>query len=212
MRPRPAAGETADDRARGGVALLVVLWVIVALGTASTLGWRAARDGSATATYRVAALRARWIAEGCLAEARAALDRDLAAGRIDRWHVPTQLAAACALAPTAPPGGPIDVNSAPPARLLELPGFDSTVVEAIMADRAFGERYASLDDLLHRLPRDLRDQVMARYGDLVTRVVVEPAGWMMAATVRVDGRSIEVMGERWVRSGRRVAVVARVFY
>jgi type II secretory pathway component PulK len=208
-------------RRERGVALLAVLWVLAGTGTAVALGLAAVRDGIATSRYRSESTRARWAAEGCLAEFRARLERALSGSgpsvssvpsvvNADPWIDPgSQTPAECPLTLAPPDEGPVDMNIAPESTLLTLPGFDAEVVEAVVRFREWGRRVNDLDQLLGELPADLRDRVAAHYAELVGRAAFAPPAWVVTGEGVVAGRRIPIVSERWVRAGARIAIVRR---
>jgi hypothetical protein len=200
------------------VALLAVLWVVAAAGTAVALALAVVRDGVATSHYRSEYTRARWRAEGCLAEFRARLERSLSnstfsgvsAVNADPWIDPRREAPpACALTLAPPTDGPTDVNAAPDSALLALPGFDGEVVDAVLRSRTDGRRIENLDQLIGALPRDLRDRVAAYYAELVGRATFMPPAWVVTAHGVVVNQTMSVVRERWVRTGSRIMIVRR---
>jgi general secretion pathway protein K len=118
---------TSRRSTREGFALLAVLWM---LGGGALLGMLlvlSARDARGVATNRVALARARWIAEGCLERARAAVD-DEASGdviddslwtHLDRVIARSPVTRGCRLT-IVPAGTTLDVNSASESRLRAL--------------------------------------------------------------------------------------------
>jgi type II secretory pathway component PulK len=199
-------------RSPRGVALLAVLWVLAGVGTAVALGLTVIRDGITTSSHRGEYIRARWVAEGCLAEFRASMERALqsASASADPWLDPTaERPDRCEFVVAPPADGPVDVNAAPDSVLLGLPGFDSEVVDAILRNRAYGRRVADLDQLIAALPPFLRERVAAKYPELVSTAAFTPPAWVVTAQGRVNGRLVPVTMERWVRAGDRVAVVRR---
>jgi type II secretory pathway component PulK len=66
---------------RRGFALLAVLWVTVALASLVAGAAAHARAGRDGATARIGRVQARWAADGCLAAARAGLERAARSGR-----------------------------------------------------------------------------------------------------------------------------------
>jgi len=195
---------------RRGAALLTVLWVLAALGTAAALGLSAVRDGAATAEVRIAAIRARWQAEGCLVLFRAALDRALHEGRAEVWRDPTALTpAGCAVVATTPEDGPVYMAAATAEALGRLPGFTPEVVEVVLERRRWRDEIQGLDQLLSLLPLALRDELAAHYAELVGRVVFVPVGWDVTAGEDSNGKGLPILRERWARAGARVAVIRR---
>jgi hypothetical protein len=67
--------------ARRGYALLAVLWVVVAIAALAAGAVDRARADASVTGDRVARMRARWAAEGCLAVVQARMDGALAAGQ-----------------------------------------------------------------------------------------------------------------------------------
>jgi hypothetical protein len=194
---------------RRGVALLTVLWVLAALGTVAALGLSIVRDGARTAEVRIAAMRTRWRAEGCLARLRAAVDRALRDGREDAWCDPAGLAEPeCLVTVTAPADGPVYLPMATAAQLATLPGFTPEVVAAVLERRAWGA-LSNLDQLLDALPPGLREGIMARYADLAPRLAFAPHGWDVEAPGSADPQDPPAVVERWARGGSRVAVLRR---
>lgn len=61
---------SAETRARGGFALIAVLWLVAALGVVVTAGLASVETARLTAENRIHAARARWAALGCLAMAQ----------------------------------------------------------------------------------------------------------------------------------------------
>lgn len=131
---------SALPRSRGGFALAAVLWVLTVaavLGGAAALQGRLAYDASRN---RVHAERAFWLAEGCVAEMREAVDRALTTSTqialAETWR--TLDAVVAALQP-APPGcrvtlqsvgSAIDVNGASDALLRKYIGNSSAAASA----------------------------------------------------------------------------------
>jgi hypothetical protein len=199
------------------VALLAVLWVLAGAGTAVAVGLAAIRDGIATSRYRSEHTRARWGAEGCLAEFRAELERSLSnssspafAASSDPWIDPrSRIPAACAIRLEPPPDGPVDLNAAPESALLALPGFDPEVVAVLLRVRAWGRRLGGLDQLMGEMPAELREGLAAHYAELIGRAAFTPPAWVVTGEGRIGGRSIPVLTERWVRADARVAIVRR---
>jgi type II secretory pathway component PulK len=208
-------------RRETGVALLAVLWVLAGAGTAVALGLATVREGVTTSRYRSESTRARWQAEGCLAQFRARLEAALSgsgfsagsafsAVTADPWIDPTpQRPDECSIALAPPAEGPIDVNTAPESTLLALPGFDTEVVEAVLRLREWGRRVNGLDQFIAELPADLRDRVAAHYAELVGRAAFAPPAWVVTAEGVVAGRGLPIMSEWWVRAGARIAIVRR---
>lgn len=124
---------------RDGFALLAVLWM---LGGGALLGMLlvlSARDARGVAANRIALARARWIAEGCLERARAAVD-DAAANDVigdsvwaylDRAVARSPFTQGCRLS-VMPAGTTLDVNSAGEPRLRVL--FTELGISAAAAD------------------------------------------------------------------------------
>lgn len=109
---------------RRGFALVAVLWLLAAAGSVVLVGSLAAREAVRAAHNRISLLRARWIAEGCAAEARARLDAALQAG--SSWSAIGAAAPSetdvCSVG-AHPAGVRVDLNSAGGdqlARLLHL--------------------------------------------------------------------------------------------
>jgi general secretion pathway protein K len=126
-------------RARDGFALLAVLWMLgggAALGALLVLS---TRDAQQVAINRVDLARARWIAEGCVERARAAVDEWTGSGAIDDsvWaHLgrvvhASLLVRGCDVT-IEPVGITLDVNLADDARLRRF--FTSTGLSATSAD------------------------------------------------------------------------------
>lgn len=209
---RVGAGVVAQRRARRrGVALLAVLWVLAGAGTAATLALETARMGTVASLRRIEAVRDRWTAHGCLAEARARVERALRAGDDDAWlELPSGMGNdGCGLAAGAPAGSAVDVNTASVEDLARLPGFTPDVVAAVVEARAWGGRFADVDDLLARLPPEIADRLRAVYASLAGRLAFTPPGWVVAAGWDAGPPASFVLREHWVRSGTRVAVVAQ---
>jgi len=126
-------------RARDGFALLAVLWMLgggAALGALLVLS---TRDAQQVAINRVDLARARWIAEGCVERARAAVDEWTGSGAIDDsvWaHLGRVVRASpitrgCDLV-IEPVGITLDVNHADDATLRRF--FTSAGLSATVAD------------------------------------------------------------------------------
>jgi type II secretory pathway component PulK len=202
-------------RRERGVALLAVLWVLAGAGTAVALGLAAVRDGIATSRYRSESTRARWQAEGCLAQFRARLEEALSASGFsavstDPWVNPRpQTPTDCDITLAPPDEGPVDVNTAPESTLLALPGFDAEVVEAVVRFREWSRRVNDLDQLIGALAADLRDRVATHYAELVGRAAFAPPAWVVTGEGVVAGRRIPIVSEQWVRAGARIAIVRR---
>ncbi len=214
-----------------GFALIVALWLIVALAAIVGLATGTARLGQQTTINRLALTRGRWAAEACLAiaEARWAQGRladsasvDLSgqircalrvgrpAARLDANTADsTELASVVCVARPAPCGldsllavrrsapltdlaqvapipgldsaslrlltvdgpGTVDVNAAPPAVLLALPGMSPEAVARIEDRRQAGHPYGSLDALVSDLSPPTRAVLLARYSDLARQTV-----------------------------------------
>ena len=72
---------------RRGFALLAVLWIIAAGAGVALAAAGVARDTVRAASNRAALARAGWVADGCIAVVRAAIDRALRGGRSnDAWN------------------------------------------------------------------------------------------------------------------------------
>ena len=208
-------------RGERGVALLAVLWMLAAAGTAAALGLAVVRDGVATSRYRSEYLRARWAAEGCLSEFRAGLERAFSgsgfstasafsAATADPWVGPRPwIPERCAISLTPPPDAPVDVNSAPEAVLRVLPGLGAEGARVVLRERAWGRRIVSLDGLIGVLPAELQGRVESRYGELVVQLAFAPPAWVVTSQGIVGGRTVPIVSERWVRVNDRVAVVQR---
>jgi hypothetical protein len=195
---------------RRGVALLAVLWVLAGAGTAAAIGLAAVRDGIATSRHRTEHTRARWAADGCLAEFRMRLEGVVRPENDHAWLAPhVTIPHGCAVTVTPPSDGPVDLNLATDSVLGALPGFDPEVLEVVRRERAWGRRIGSLDALLGLMPPDLRERLTPHYADLVGRVVFAPPAWVVTGHGRVGGRPVPVVAEWWVRAGNRVAVVRR---
>ena len=133
--------------AERGFVLLAVLWVLVgcaALGLAATF---AAREAMAASRNRAGATAATWIAEGCLARARAEIDGILAAQmqgdgtlgweRLDQAVARIASAAGCALE-AEPAGARLDANA-----------VDRDVLRQLLVGAGFGATRAdSMSDAL----------------------------------------------------------------
>jgi type II secretory pathway component PulK len=112
---------------RDGFALLAVLWVLAGATALGLLLMLAAREAQGTAANRIALTRARWIAEGCVERARAAVDEsvdedvitDSAWAALDRLIVGTALTDGCQLS-VVPVGLTLDVNAADTTQLRRL--------------------------------------------------------------------------------------------
>jgi hypothetical protein len=126
-------------RARDGFALLAVLWMLgggAALGALLVLG---TRDAQQVAINRVDIARARWIAEGCVERARAAVDEWTGGGVIDDsvWaHLgrivhASSLVRGCEVT-IEPVGITLNVNTADDATLRRF--FTSAGLPATVAD------------------------------------------------------------------------------
>jgi type II secretory pathway component PulK len=144
---------------RRGFALVAVMWLIVSLSVLAMGVTVSARDFIDAARNRIALVRAAWIAEGCAEQARAELDRALAAGipweGLGREISPQIVAGGCDARMTAT-GSALDVNHAGAeqlTRLLEAAGVRSwpadSLTDAILdwrdadgAPRAFGAESA----------------------------------------------------------------------
>ncbi len=128
-------------RARDGFALLAVLWMLgggVALGALLVLS---TRDAQQVAINRVDLARARWIAEGCVERARAAVDEWTAGGAIDDsvWAHLGRIVRASPLVrgcdvELKPVGITLDVNHADDAtlrRFFTSAGLSTTVADSL---------------------------------------------------------------------------------
>lgn len=210
MRAAPRVAPSPAFRPREGVALPAVLWVIAALGTAATIGLAAVRDGSATSQYRIDAIRARWLADGCLALWRARLDEDLRTGDDAAWlqgAAPDGSDAGCVITVAPPEDGPIDLNQAPESTLYALPGFDEEVVSRVLELRTLGRRIHDWADLTSGLSPPARERIERRSGG--RPVMFDPPAWSVTGSARLGRRTVPAVVERWVRAGNRVAVSRR---
>lgn len=130
------------QRVRDGFALLAVLWMLgggAALGALLVLS---TRDAQQVAINRVDLTRARWVAEGCVERARAAVDEWTGSGAIDDsvWahlgrivHV-SPLVRGCDVA-IEPVGITLDVNHADDPtlrRFFTSAGLTSTVADSLV--------------------------------------------------------------------------------
>lgn len=108
---------------RGGFALIAVVWIIAAGAGISLAATGIARDAVRTASNRVALTRAAWLAEGCVALARANVDRALReSGPVGAWDVTDRIIddalrnSACAVSIIAA-GSTVDVSASEPERI-----------------------------------------------------------------------------------------------
>lgn len=134
----------------GGYALLGVLWICAAAAALAFSASIAARRSAAAAWNRVALIRSEWLAEGCLARARAALaaamqreNSTLLQPRVPAWlrvdellgESPELRAVGCAVEARAV-GSRLNVNEADEAtlsRVLRAAGLDSARADSVAA-------------------------------------------------------------------------------
>jgi general secretion pathway protein K len=180
-------------RARGGFALVSVLWILVGVSALALAAGLAARDAVSAARNRADLAAAAWLAEGCVERVRAAADEALAAelrgGRdpsawrnLDRVVAESPLlAGAPCTAELHPAGAALDVNAAPAESLRRLL-------------LAVGQTAAAADSLVDALA-DWRD------ADDVPRPLGAERGWYEARGLRPprDGPLADVRELRWVR-------------
>ena len=109
---------TAMPNSRRGLALIAVLWIIATGAGVSLAAMGIARDAVRTATNRAALTASAWLAEGCVAVARASVDRALreshtveAWDTTDRIIVESLRSSSCAVTAVAV-GSTIDVTRA----------------------------------------------------------------------------------------------------
>jgi len=107
---------------RRGMALLAILWVIVALTALAAAATQQARAGSAATADRVAAVRGRWAAEGCLAVSQSRIEQRLArqAPLTAAFDTVTYGNGVACLVEALDPGSRIHRDSADPATLALL--------------------------------------------------------------------------------------------
>lgn len=210
---------------RRGFALLAVLWVVVALGAlAAGAVARARFDASATGD-RVILMRTRWAAEGCLTVALSRLDetlkrhQPLASPVEDTLHFAN--GAACTVTSLDPDArqdssvtrygdGRVNVNAAPDAALGALPGIGAEALRVIAEARTWHRPLADLFDLTGRLSPPAREQLLARYADLLPLTSFHTSALVLTARGWTEGSrpasTIEVLV---VSAGERAAVVRR---
>jgi type II secretory pathway component PulK len=109
---------------RNGFALLAVLWAVTVTAALALAATVVVSDELRAARNRVAATRAIWRAEGCLARAWAILESaapsDSAWDELGRaWNMLWPMTGDCAVT-LQPAGYAVDVNSASPERLVRL--------------------------------------------------------------------------------------------
>jgi type II secretory pathway component PulK len=114
-------------RTRKGFVLLAVLWMLTGAAILGALIVLSSRDAFGTAANRANLTRARWIAEGCLDRARAAVDEalgddgitDTTWNALDRAIARAPLTQGCTLR-VSPAGVTLDVNAASAEQLYRL--------------------------------------------------------------------------------------------
>jgi general secretion pathway protein K len=121
---------TRGARARGGFALLTVLWAITAVSVLALLGVRAAREGVGSARNRIALAEAEFAAAGCAARALAAADDALQSGSDDTWLALDSAVAAHVLMANAMP---CTVRLRAAGIALDLASIDSRALRALLA-------------------------------------------------------------------------------
>lgn len=106
--------------------------------------------------------------------------------------------------------GRININAAPDAVLLSLPGMTDAAVRVVMAERTWGRPVLDASTLASRLPPTERALMLVHYPQLAGKVVYAPAslvvtsrGWS-AGTVPVA--SVEILV---VPVGNRIATIRR---
>jgi len=126
-------------RSRDGFALLAVLWMLGGGATLGALLVLSTREAQRVAINRVDLARARWLAEGCVERARAAVDEwttndaidDSTWAHLDRVVQGSPLVRGCDIA-LQPSGTTLDVNRASDAALRRF--FTSATLSATAAD------------------------------------------------------------------------------
>jgi len=106
--------------------------------------------------------------------------------------------------------GRIDLNRAPPAVLLALPGMTDPMVERLMRERAMGRQLEAPEELPSMLPEDLARSFGPRYGAFLQAAVTQPAG--VIATIEGGVRGSPLIARATLtlaRANRRFAVMQR---
>ncbi len=212
-RPTPSA--------RDGFALLAVLWLVVALAGLTAGALAAARSGAETTAARVAAVRGRWAAEGCLAVALGVLDSAVRAGRAFALPAiePLRFAngAQCNATARDPNAtrepvfgdGRLNVNAASDARVLALPGFGPDALRALASARAWHRPIGSLDELLAALPPTARSAMVRHYPELVQSVAFRATSLVLSAGGGPDSHTAARIELHVAPAGGRVAILRR---
>jgi hypothetical protein len=203
--------------ARRGFALLVVLWIIIALGVlAITI---------ASVTYRSIAadqgeqghVIGRWSAEGCIARVRAVTDGVLGedpSRASDRWRMLDSIVGVdsasalrgCDLT-LLTDGRPV-LTRAAPAELDSLPGITPEAVAKILQFRAAHAPLTDLIPIAASLSPAARAVFDASYAELSRRLTTEPDAWVVRSRAHFGIPPTPVNVEaRFVRAGTRAALV-----
>jgi type II secretory pathway component PulK len=224
---------------RRGFALLAVLWVVVALAALAAGAVERARAEASVTGDRVARMRARWAAEGCLALAQERIEAALiSAGTLQAPSADTLYfanGARCvaevydtgarlnidSAAPAMKAGlddslltpygdGRLNVNAAPPAVLATLPGFGAETLRVIADERAWRRPFTGLEDLTRRLSPPARAALLAHYGELSALTAFRTTALVVTARGWVAGtRSTLSIQTLIVNGGNRAALVRR---
>jgi type II secretory pathway component PulK len=86
--------------------------------------------------------------------------------------------------------GGLDLNAAPAKVLQTLPGFDSEVIDRILARRARHQPYASLGELVGELSRSAQRKLLGSYQVLQQITVLTPPAYLALLEGRVAGTGI----------------------
>jgi type II secretory pathway component PulK len=106
--------------------------------------------------------------------------------------------------------GRIALEHAPVRVLLALPGFGHETVGRIMELRARGQAIPDLIVLGESVSPAAREEMLARYADLVRLTTFEPDAWIVTARGRAGPKPVTYALElRLVRAGDRAAIVRR---
>lgn len=143
--------------AERGFALIAVLWVMVGIASLALVASLAARDSVRAATNRADLARARWIAEGCVERARAAISTALVDAQSEgpggkTWRTIDRIAAASPFTQgcdvtIVPAGAALDANAADGdelRRLFVAAGYPASSADS-MADALLDWRDADDD-------------------------------------------------------------------
>ncbi|MFN2399096.1 MAG: general secretion pathway protein GspK [Gemmatimonadaceae bacterium] len=106
--------------------------------------------------------------------------------------------------------GRVAINHAPLVVLAALPGMSQEALSRIVEQRLRAETVRDIVAFAGTLSPHARQELLARYSDLVRLVTVEPDAWILASRARSGVPAVSAVVEvRLVRAGDRAAIVRR---